>query len=94
MNPPRISTVSLQGPIKKGPFWEGSNYAKVFRTHSALGPGMRNANLTRRFTAVRRKDVEVISGLGIADFVCHFRNPDQRQVRPGRHACWCVATSG
>ena len=22
----------------------------------------------------------VISGLGIADFVCHFRNPDQRQV--------------
>lgn len=28
------------------------------------------------------KDSEVISGLGIADFVCHFRNPDQRQVRP------------
>lgn len=36
MNPPRISIVSLQGPLKKGPFWEGSNYAKVFRTHSAL----------------------------------------------------------
>ena len=36
MNPPRDFHSLFTVIIKKGPFWEGSNYAKVFRTHSAL----------------------------------------------------------